>query len=129
MEHQKPNPSESALAARHEVRDASPSPIVVFAIALVVTLVVVHFIATGALRWIQHERDLDNQAAFPTRPITDDQANIPPDPRLEPEPSRDVLPYVDLVEVRQREQVMIGDHAWGGSIHLINSPAFPFSRQ
>jgi hypothetical protein len=112
MEHQKSNPSESAMQAGHEIRDATPSPIAIFVIALVVTLVIVHFVASASLRLIWNARAADHATAFPTSPIAEKIPGVPPDPRLEPQPSHDVLPYVDLAIVRAQEQALIGDHAW-----------------
>jgi hypothetical protein len=112
MEHPVPNPPESE-AARHEVRDVAPCPILIFVVSLLVTLVVVHYAGWVALRWLEDRQLAQNRIAFPANPFLQAMGQVPPDPRLEPEPSRDVLPHADLVAVRAREQAMIGDNAWG----------------
>ncbi len=53
MEHPNPNPPESAPVG-HEIRDAAPRPILIFAVCLVATLVLVHLVGWGALRFLQH---------------------------------------------------------------------------
>ncbi len=112
MEHPNPNPPES-VSVRHEVRDAAPLPILIFAVSLVATLVLVHLVGLGALNWLQRNQDAEDRIAFPTHPLSGTMSAFPPGPRLEPEPSHDVLPNVDLVEVQTRERALIGPHAWG----------------
>ncbi|MGA2441197.1 MAG: hypothetical protein ABSH08_09565 [Tepidisphaeraceae bacterium] len=112
MEHPNPNPPESAPMG-HELRDAAPLPILIFAVSLVVTLVLVHLVARGALNLLQSNQDAADRIAFPTHPLSGVMPTVPPEPRLEPEPSHDVLPRVDLVEVQARERALIGQHAWG----------------
>jgi len=111
MEHPTPNPPESAVAG-HETRDPAPSPVLIFVLSLVVTLVVVHLLAWWAMGWLKNAGESANRATFPPNPIAAVMPTTPPDPRLEPEPSHDVLPQADLTEVRAREQSLIGDHAW-----------------
>jgi hypothetical protein len=112
MEHPNQNPPESEPVG-HEIRDAAPLPIFIFAVSLVATLVLVHLVGRGALNWLQRNQDAEDRIAFPTHPLSRTMATFPPGPRLEPEPSHDVLPNVDLVEVQTRERALIGQHAWG----------------
>jgi hypothetical protein len=111
MEHPTPNPPETA--AGHETHDPAPSPVLIFVVSLVVTLVVVHLLAWWALGWLRNDGESTNRMTFPPNSIAGAMPTTPPDPRLEPEPSHDVLPLADLIEVRAREQSLIGDHAWG----------------
>jgi hypothetical protein len=111
MEHPNPNPPESAPVG-HEIRDAAPGPILLFAVCLVATLALVHLVGWGALRFLQHGQNTESRLVFPNHPLSLAMKTDPPEPRLEPEPSRDVLPHVDLAEVQAREQALIGEHAW-----------------
>jgi hypothetical protein len=114
MERPVPNPPE-LISARHETRDAAPRPILFFMGSLILTLVAIHLIGWKALRWLQHRQDAANRITFPANPIADAMPTAPPDPRLQPEPSHDVLPEADLAEVQAHEQLLIGDRAWGWS--------------
>jgi hypothetical protein len=107
MEHPKPNPPE-APAIGHELTDAGPLPILLFALSLIAMLVIVHFLSLHALRYVEHNVASNmGQVGAPLVPPPP-----PPDPRLEPEPSRDVLPRADLIAVQARERALIDDHAW-----------------
>jgi hypothetical protein len=107
-----PVPPESA-AHGYEVRDAAPRPILIFAIGLIATLVLVHIIGWWAYVWLEQSHKTEMGSQFPFHPLSAQTNAPPPDPRLEPEPSHDVLPRVDLAEVRAHEQAMIGPDAWG----------------
>ncbi len=87
-------------------------PIALFAIALIAMLLIVHFVSWGALTWLQSDKEAENLQAFPAQSMAFPNANVPPDPRLEPEPSHNVLPRGDLLENRAREQALIGPQAW-----------------
>jgi hypothetical protein len=97
----------------HELRDASPRPVLIFAIFLLVVLVFVHWLAFRSLRFLESREDLQYRADFPTNPLSQQMPGVPPDPRLEPEPSHDQLPIVDLQAVQSRQQSLIGSSAWG----------------
>jgi hypothetical protein len=112
MDHPTQNPSEST-APRHEMSDAAPWPVLIFIVSLVATLMLVHLAGWGALQFLQRGAETDNREVFPVHPLAGTMRSNPPGPLLEPEPSRDVLPRVDLLEVREREQSLIGEHAWG----------------
>jgi hypothetical protein len=112
MTHPAHNPPESGPPG-HETGDPPPLPVVIFVAALIVTLVLVHLVGWGAYRWLQEDRELRNHANFPPSALAAEMPAVPPDPRLEPEPSRDVLPRVDLQEVQAKERAMIGQNNWG----------------
>jgi hypothetical protein len=112
MEHPSPNPLESASAG-HELTDVQPSPILIFAISLLVTLAAVYLLGWVALAALDRVENSDHARMFPTHPLLEVFHSMPPEPRLEPEPSHDVLPRVDLAEVRAQEEALIGPHAWG----------------
>jgi hypothetical protein len=112
MEHPNPNPPESA-SADHETSDAAPRPILIFVVALIATLVIVHYAGWGVLHYLERNQDTDNRITFPIHPLSAAMPSVPPDPRLQPEPSHDVFPPADLAEVKAREQSLIGPKAWG----------------
>ena len=97
----------------HELRDASPRPVFIFAISLLAVLVFVHWLAFKSLRFLESYEDAQYSAAYPANPLSRQMPGIPPDPRLEPEPSHDQLPIVDLHAVQSRQQSLIGPSAWG----------------
>jgi len=111
MEHPKLNHSETAVG--HELRDVRPRPVLIFAVSLLAALVAVQWLAWKSLLFLQRYEDSQNQINFPAHPLSAVMPTIPPDPRLEPEPSHDVLPLADLTEVKTREQALIGPNAWG----------------
>lgn len=112
MTHPTHNPPESS-SAKHETRDAGAGPLVLFAIALVVTLIIVHWVGWGAYRWLTGSTETENRQTFERHPLSEAMPAVPPDPRLEPEPSRDALPRADLLEVQTRERALLGDQTWG----------------
>ena len=112
MEHPSLNPPESAPAG-HELRDVQPGPILIFAVTFLAALALVYLVGWGVLNRLERIHSADNRLAFPSHPLFKAMRSIPPDPRLEPEPSHDVPPRADLIEVRAREEALIGDHAWG----------------
>jgi hypothetical protein len=111
MEHPKHNHSEAAIG--HETRDARPLPVFIFAIGLLATLVLVEWLAWNSLRFLQRYEDSHNRVYLPAHPLSALMPIVPPDPRLQPEPSHDVLPPADLARVRAEEQAKIGPSAWG----------------
>jgi hypothetical protein len=111
MEHPKHNHPESTVG--HELRDTTPRPVFIFALSLLAALVVIHWVGWKSLVLLQRHEDAQNQIDFPANPLSEAMPAVPPDPRLEPEPSRDVLPRADLIEVKTREQALIGPSAWG----------------
>jgi hypothetical protein len=111
MEQPKHKSSEAAVG--HELRDATPRPVFIFAVSLLAALAAVQWLGWKSLLFLQRHEDIKNQADFPTHPLAAVMPSIPPDPRLEPEPSHDVLPLADLTRVKAREQALIGPGAWG----------------
>jgi hypothetical protein len=112
MEYPKHNPLEPAPGG-HEMRDAAPRPVVIFAASLLAALAAVLWIGWKTLGFLNQRQETENQIIFPTHPLSEAMAANPPDPRLEPEPSHDLLPSADLTKVQMREQALIGPHAWG----------------
>jgi len=72
----------------------------------------VHLIGWGAYDSLRRDQEKMNRSDYAPSPLRDVVSGAPPDPRLEPEPSRDVLPHVDLADVQSRERALIGGHAW-----------------
>jgi hypothetical protein len=111
MENPIPSPSETSHG-RHELRDAWPRAILIFAISLLATLVLVHLVGQEVLNLLQRSQDADNALLFPAYPLGKWISHTPPNPRLQPEPSHDVLPHADLVDVQSQEQAFIGPESW-----------------
>lgn len=111
MEQNSPNPPESA-PPKHELRDASPRALLIFAVCFIASLVLVHFVAQEVLNWLLRDQQAQNHTAFPTHPLFAAMQSPPPEPRLQPEPSHDVLPNNDLMRTDAREQSLIGPHSW-----------------
>jgi hypothetical protein len=97
----------------HELTDVEPRPILIFAVSLLVTLGIVNLVGWAALVVLDRVENADHARAFPSHPVAEAMHAAPPGPRLEPEPSRDVLPHADLSEVRSREAALIDQNAWG----------------
>ncbi|HEY1921853.1 MAG TPA: hypothetical protein VGG44_03725 [Tepidisphaeraceae bacterium] len=112
MESPSLNPSESASAG-HELSDVQPRPILIFAASFLVTLGIVYLTGWAALTILDRVEDSEHIRAFPAHPLSEVIHATAPEPRLEPEPSNDVLPRVDLSKVRSRENSLIGPDAWG----------------
>jgi hypothetical protein len=106
-------PETSPTPVGHELRDAALLPILLFAICLAATVILFHWLAWRSLRFLEYHEDTQYIAAFPANPLLSKLPNDPPDPRLEPEPSHDQLPLIDLQSVRARESSLLGPHSWG----------------
>jgi hypothetical protein len=111
MEHPSLNPSES-VAAGHELSDASAPALFIFAASFLASLGLVYLLGWGSFVILERTQYAENQLNFPPSPLSELMHASPPEPRLEPEPSHDSLPRVDLMDVRFREQAQIGDNAW-----------------
>jgi len=111
MEHPKHNHPEAGVG--HELSDAAPRPVLIFALSLLAALAAIQWIGWKSLIALQRHEDAQNQIDFPANPLSAVMPDVPPDPRLEPEPSHDVLPLADLTDVKTREQALIGPNAWG----------------
>jgi hypothetical protein len=107
-----PSPSipPESLSAGYEVRDVRPRPMLLIALSFIVGVAVVHLIGIGVLLWLDRDQAMTNLQLFPPNPIA--TTTTPPGPLLEPEPAHDVLPKVDLAEVRARENALIGPSNW-----------------
>src|SRR5438128_2190160 len=103
MEHPTPNPPEPG-AAGHEVPDAPVRPIVIFLVAFVLSLAIVHVL--GWVVWVgtAQYQTAENRGIFSVHPLSTAMPTIPPEPRLEPSPPHDVLPREDLKTVQAHEQ-------------------------
>lgn len=112
MENPSLNPPES-VSSGHELSDVQPRPILIFAVSLLVTVGIVYLLGWGALSILDRIENSDHTRAFPSHPLSEAFHSTPPEPRLEPEASHDVLPRVDLAEVRSQEEALIGQNAWG----------------
>ncbi|MDP9174036.1 MAG: hypothetical protein M3O30_09245 [Planctomycetota bacterium] len=117
MEQNPHNPPEAVspqdIARGHEVRDAHPRALLVFAVFFVTCVLIVHWIAWKSLALLQGNLDADNVQHHQPNPISIAMAAPPPDPRLESEPSHPQLPSEDLADVRARELAMLGNQSKG----------------
>lgn len=110
---EQPKSESPEISAGHEIRDAALRPILIFVVSFLAMLLIVQWVGRQAELLFQRHQETENRTTFPPNPLAGVMPTVPPDPRLEPEPSHDVLPKADLTEVRQREQSMIGPKAWG----------------
>ncbi len=106
-----------------EVHDAGVGGIILFGVCLVVAAGIIHLAAWWAMSSAVHRENRSNAVAYPASPLADSVPTRPPEPTLEPEPHHDVLPRADLVEVRARQQSIIGPAALGWA-----DPAHHFAR-
>jgi len=112
MAQHNPNPPDAVIARGHEQGDASPRAVLIFVIVFIVCLVAVHAVARGYLDYLGKQENIVNNNYHPQHPLRQLMSSVPPDPRLEPEPSRDVLPRADLLAVQAREKSLLNTRAW-----------------
>jgi hypothetical protein len=109
MEHPSQNRPESARAA-HEMTDASARPIFIFGVVFLIALGLIYLLGWAAYIRLERAQSEELGLEYPTDPLP--ARSVPPEPRLEPEPSHDTLPRADLMDVKRREDFLIGEHAW-----------------
>ena len=102
-----------------EVHDAGVGGLLLFAVGLVVAAGIIHLAAWWAMSSAVGNENRSNAVVYPASPLADVVPTRPPEPTLAPEPHHDVLPRADLVEVRARQQSIIGPGAlgWADSGH------------
>lgn len=88
-------------AARHETRDADIRGLLLFALALVGTLVILFFLMARVFHYFRETQSLGP----PASPFADARA-LPPQPRLQ------VEPRIDLQRLRAGEDAALDSYGW-----------------
>ncbi len=87
----------------HEERDANIAAVLWFALALVLTLIVVLFLVKGTLHLFSV---VPTEVALPVNPATGFGAEAPPEPRLQ------LNAPLDLKQLREQEDAVLNGYGW-----------------
>lgn len=99
----KPPATPTKQNARHEVSDASPTSVVVFAISIAILIAASIFSVIGLLN-VFESRSLETQAPVPA--LLDTEQLPPTGPRLQANPVR------DLEELQAADQATLSTYGW-----------------
>jgi hypothetical protein len=104
-------PGSGAPEARHETRDANIRALLIFAAALVATVLVVAFAMVRTFKYFETTQSEGSS----TSPFAKGRP-LPPQPQLQ------VEPRVDLLELRVREEAKLHSYGWvdrsAGVVHI-----------
>ncbi len=97
------HPTSAAVAAGHEVKDASIHPIVITGIALAVLAGLVGLTVYGMLRYLE-SRPVNAGTQNPLAETS--QQQLPPEPRVEEHPQ------IELQQLRAEEDHLLSTYGW-----------------
>ena len=117
-------PSAQDIERGHEIRDARPGSLLIFVIALLICLVLVHWVGWMCLDYLREKQAADDQRRHVPN-VMAQFGTIPPAPGVQPEPARPQLPAEELAQVQNREAELLGSRARGwvdANHHFVRIP-------